>query len=618
MTGFRPFGLTFLSPPRLLLAALSLAWLAACASPSGPSEVTEVPQRVPTVLRITILGGFVSAGETVPVQLENLSDREIEFNLCLEQEWERWTGRSWVSHEIDRAGSTCTLDLHTVSPGETVIHDLWIQARDLPRGIYRIVFGSVRWGDAEGESALLPREDRTTNSVEAPRRFDPKGQPGGVEVVLAGRVVDPAGAPIESAVVVVRTRCAPDPPDPCGVSTTLSTNEAGRFITRFDHGSEEAFPATAEVSARPPIGRGYVLGSASREGIDVEYQPIPASDTTFVRLTLPSRRSASRAPEWVRRASPSGLVVDSQRIYGSGSCGAYALDRFTGEALWCEGRGPRFGPLFVVARDVVVTSVSGVLRGFRTSTGELLWTRGDVPSQSLVAAEDHGLAATDGSTVAAYDPETGATRWRVPMEDGGGVNMALGSGLACAERLVVPPGDARIECWDAATGEALWSRFVGSPAWIVIVGDRLVLAGGETERESGWIGLDARTGETVWKSPVPANRGPALSESGEVVYACSGSECLAVETRDGSVLWRRAFEGQEGGPAVARDRLYVLAADGSPRASLLVLDAASGATRERIDPDPFDDSGFFGTPAGQGDRVYVHGAFDHLYAFRLE
>ncbi|MBW3660640.1 MAG: hypothetical protein KY397_03290 [Gemmatimonadetes bacterium] len=125
----------------------------------------EISERNPTFLRITILGGFISAGETVPARLENLPEREIGFNLCLEQEYERWTGERWIAHEVAREG-TCTLEVNTISPGETLLHDVGIGVRSLAPGIYRIAFGSVEWGLHEPEGGeALPKKDRTSNSV---------------------------------------------------------------------------------------------------------------------------------------------------------------------------------------------------------------------------------------------------------------------------------------------------------------------------------------------------------------------------------------------------------------------------------------------------------------------
>lgn len=445
-----------------------------------------------------------------------------------------------------------------------------------------------------------------------------------VRAVLAGRVVDPTGAPVgRLARVDLTAGCAPNAEmDPCSVSTTRWTDGQGRFVASFERDWNRSFSAIADLEIRPPVGRGYDLGIAVRKGVELRYQPEPPADTTFVEITLPSQRSASRAPEWVERISHRALSrpirADSRRVYLSDPGCVEARDRTTGALLWCEGSSSSLvGLPYLVVDEVVAMSRGEVFSGLDASSGEVLWTRTGAPNFPFVADEDHGIVATDGTAIAAYDPRTGATRWQTALDAGGRVTLAMGSGLVCAERLVTPPGNARIQCWDSRSGEHRWSRFIGSPAWVAIAADRVLLAGGEAEGESGWTGLDAETGETVWKAAVFADRGPALSDSGEVVFACSPAECVAVRTRDGSVLWRRALEGQKEAPAVAGGRVYVTAGGPLDR-SLYVLEATTGAIRERIDPDPFDSAGFCASPSAEGNRVYVFSCGWHLYAFEVE
>lgn len=162
-----------------------------------------------------------------------------------------------------------------------------------------------------------------------------------------------------------------------------------------------------------------------------------------------------------------------------------------------------------------------------------------------------------------------------------------------------------------------WSRFVGSPAWLAITSARVVLAGGESEREGGWIGLDAGTGETLWRSQVSGAKGPAVSENGDLVFACQTAQCVAVGTIDGRVAWRTNLAVEVGAPAFADGRLYVVENGPHPR-SLFTLDASHGGILERIDPDPFDDGGFCGPAAAADGMLFVFGCSGYLYAFEVE
>lgn len=444
------------------------------------------------------------------------------------------------------------------------------------------------------------------------------GPPEGYEVVVSGRVLRWDGTPpgdvslhavVHRGTIMSSTGAGP-------------VDESGRFT--FVH-RREVGPATVTVdlNARPRIGGGYDLGAASMKGLEVRYQPIPAADTTFVEIVLPPGRSESRRPEWVReidfRALSTPLRAGPSRVYFSAPSGVAALDRNTGEGLWQKGSsGGLAGLDFVVAGDVVAMARRDVLTGVRAGTGEVLWTIPiGLPLHSFAAAETTPIVAADRDILHGYDPESGALVWTRPLGIGGRVNVAIGSGLACAERLVSPPADARIECFDAATGSPRWERFVGSPGGLAIAPGRVVLAGGESGREPGWTGLDSTTGTTVWKSPeMDGLGGPILSDDGVVAVGCAsepGGGCVALRTADGTVLWHVELDGLVDGPAVAGGSVYAVAGE-RPR-PLFVLDLATGAVAERIDPDPLDAGGFCAAPAARDGMVFVFGCSGYVYAF---
>lgn len=448
---------------------------------------------------------------------------------------------------------------------------------------------------------------------------------GEIMAVIAGRITDREGVPVPGAVVFFSYPC-PGMPSTCTTSTAILTDEAGRFVAVFE---ETGTPLTtrAEVTARPPIGRGYVLGQTTIAGLKMSFQPAPAADTTFAALSLPSNHSESRRPVWVQeisfRALTRPLKADAEHVYFSSPGGVAALDRESGEYLWQEGSAPGLvGLPYALVDGIVVMARDEVLSALRSSDGELLWTRHGDPNLALTTTEEDGLFATDGESIAAYDHRTGAIRWENPLQPGGRVAMAAGEGLVCVERLVVSPAFARIECWSVSDGEPRWSRFIGLSAWHVITGGRVVLAGGETERERGWIGLDLNTGETIWKSALPPAGDPVISAGGQTLYACSshGSgtpECLAVRVADGTIAWRRSLEEEVSPAAIGEGALYVLQR-GPLLNPLLVLDPGSGVVRERIDADPLDEGSFCGTPAAGDDMVFVFGCHGYIYAFRVD
>ena len=98
-----------------------------------------------------------------------------------------------------------------------------------------------------------------------------------------------------------------------------------------------------------------------------------------------------------------------------------------------------------------------------------------------------------------------------------------------------------------------------------------------------------------------------------MAFACSSEACFAIRTSDGAVVWRTAFDRYVGAPVFADGSLYVRVGEESGATSLYVLDAQSGAIRERILPDPFD-YGFCGDPVLTSGRLAIRGC-GSLYTF---
>jgi outer membrane protein assembly factor BamB len=426
-----------------------------------------------------------------------------------------------------------------------------------------------------------------------------------VEAVVAGRVTDAGGNPVEGAYAYVTLECSSDPEPGCLTATGGITDADGRFVLTFEFGFQSIYPVRARVEVTPPLGMGYVLGEARIEDSGAVFQVPPAADTTFVALVLPPNTVDSRRPIRIQSVGhrTGGLRADRQRVYLSSPSGVTAMDPRTGECLWQRGSVSGLaGPAYALVGDVVAIARGGSLSAFRAIDGEMLWSRDAVPNRRLRTGGSERLFATDGLGVVAYDVRTGETRWRRELIGNGNVALAADEGLVCAEIL------AWVECWEPSSGESVWSRPTDFADWLAIAGERVILGS-----EAGWSALDAGTGEKVWEIRFERGYVPALSEAGDLAVACPPSECVAVRTEDGEVAWRTSIEGFLGGPAVADGVVYVPVRE-APSSGLYLLDAATGAVRDRVLPDPFDGD-FYGTPAVGTDFVFVFGGFGNLYTF---
>lgn len=306
---------------------------------------------------------------------------------------------------------------------------------------------------------------------------------------------------------------------------------------------------------------------------------------------------------------------DERRFFVAAG-GIYALDPESGSPLW-DSPGGRVGPEFQVIGDLLVVEQGG-LKGVRAADGTAIWDRPGAPVGGVLGTVSEGVVSTDGEVLAAFDLGTGRERWRVTLEPGGGVNMAVGEGVACTERLS-PRGDAVVQCFRADDGTPIWTRRMESAAWIAIVGGLLVLAGGEIVAEPGWVAVKPATGETVWKrTDLPVLW--AVHERGRgILVACdSGSgRCFAVRASDGSVVWEASIGADLGGMIAASGRLLVFAPPYPLTDTIHVIDLETGARRGAIVSDHPGVTGFCSGPAVSGDRMLVYGCGGFLLAYRL-
>ena len=454
----------------------------------------------------------------------------------------------------------------------------------MARGVVLTLLSLLIWAAGCGDSP-----------VTGPPRDEPVDH---VEAIVAGVVTDPEGNAVPHALVNVSAICFVEPDQGCPMQQRGGMTDAqGRFLVGFEIGLQSSHTVQLELEVVPPLGMGYVLGKASIEATGL-YQPPPVADTTSIRIVLPPNSVESRGPIRVESGYHRShhLRASAERFYMSGPEGVGALDPATGEWLWVRGSlGGLAGPQYELVGDIVLIARMDGVAVLKAADGEPVWQRDGVPNETLTAWAPLGLYASEGGIVMAFDPVTGATRWTRQLIGSGNVVLAASAELVCSEIL------AYVECWDPATGERIWAQPTEFGSWLAFAGP-LVILGSQT----AWTAMDAGTGQVVWEASIESGSPPVASEDGEHALACSGSACFAVRIADGGIAWRTTFERDVGAPAVEGGLLYVRVGHEFGSTSLYVLDAATGAIRERILPDPFD-YGFCGDPAVTADHLAIRG-----------
>jgi outer membrane protein assembly factor BamB len=163
------------------------------------------------------------------------------------------------------------------------------------------------------------------------------------------------------------------------------------------------------------------------------------------------------------------------------------------------------------------------------------------------------------------DPETGKAQWKRQVAELNASAPAYADGRLYISNL--EPG--QVQALDAETGRSVWrhplpGRSESSP---VVVGDKVVMG-----CECGTLfALDKDTGRTIWETDLGGEikGAPALSE-GILYIGAYGGTVSAIRLNDGSVKWQaNAQSAALGGagnfyatPTVAFDRVYVGNTDG--------------------------------------------------------
>lgn len=214
-----------------------------------------------------------------------------------------------------------------------------------------------------------------------------------------------------------------------------------------------------------------------------------------------------------------------------------------------------------VSDDAIYVSSQGVVR-FDRGTLERVWRAlpGIHTFEPVVTPQAVLVGSTQG--LYALAPDSGATRWHLPSAE------ALFSPTVSAATAYVGGQDGSLRAVAIGTGEVLWERRLHGWIYPPAVVDGVVVAGG-----SGAIlhGIEARSGRTRWTRELAQELvyRPVAAGRGRVIVTTFAPEVALVDVAGGRVVWRRADPTPSFPPAVAGDRLYAGAFDGTLKARRL-------------------------------------------------
>ena len=359
------------------------------------------------------------------------------------------------------------------------------------------------------------------------------------------------------------------------------------------------------------LGLALALAASAGPGILTSLPPAPVKvyGITWERPFVPLR-----ALEW-KPVEAGGVTVDPATgiaVFGTRDGWLHAV-RPDGSVVWELDAGGKIGPLAIDGDTVYAGSSMGQLHAVAIATGKERWRyKAEEDLTTRPAVRDGALfVASLEDTLYCLDAATGAWRWHHRRESKGAGFTVFGAASAVLgpDAVYGAYSDGFVAALDPATGAVRWERRVSPPGDPADV-DALAFDSGRlyaAAYSGAVIGLDAKTGETLWSFAAPAVT--QLSVQGGLVIAVTPTTIHALSPADGTAAWSTPLGAgtAAGAPILLGKWLFVPANHGGLR----VLELATGRTLRTFDPG----TGVSSTPGLRGGRAYVLSNGGDLFAF---
>lgn len=211
-------------------------------------------------------------------------------------------------------------------------------------------------------------------------------------------------------------------------------------------------------------------------------------------------------------------------------------------------------------RRVYIPQQNEQLTALNRQTGEVVWVRAIETQWPLVVGNDAVYAAASDE-LHALDAETGATRWRVPLERPLLAPLTFDSGWLVA---ILERGD--VLGIRAADGREIWRHRLGNdtPVSAVVPGDAdalyLSLDGGHV------VALSLTDGHELWRRQLPGRLSEPAWAPERVFVGSTDNFFYALDSKDGSLKWKWRSGGDVIGAAADEGLVFFASLDNVIRA----------------------------------------------------
>jgi len=223
----------------------------------------------------------------------------------------------------------------------------------------------------------------------------------------------------------------------------------------------------------------------------------------------------------------------------------------------------------MVNDDTAYLALERQIYAIDTSNGTELWrfpieANNNITFYAAPTLTDDGQLIVGGYNNILYslDPQTGLENWSFSQA----ANRYIGSTLAREQGIFAPNADNQLYALDT-TGNLRWKFPTSGPLWAMPTTDLDCTCIFLSSMDHQLYSIDAATGVKNWQTgPVGGSFSgtPTLSEEGILYAGTYANEMLAIDAKDGNVLWRIPTSNWVwGGPALQDDRLYFGVLDGT-------------------------------------------------------
>jgi outer membrane protein assembly factor BamB len=276
-------------------------------------------------------------------------------------------------------------------------------------------------------------------------------------------------------------------------------------------------------------------------------------------------------------------------------------------------------PGLAVGNETAYVAFNNHVYAVQLSNGTQQWRYPAERDNSITFYADPVLSPDGQLIVGGYNrilyslnPENGSSNWQFNQAE----NRYIASPLVNEEGIFAPAADENLYAL-TLSGQPRWSFTSQDEAWARPASgndcDCLYLPA----MDHTVYAIDPNDGTQIWQSIELGGAivgEPALSEEGILYIGTFGSEIVALDANNGSVLWRVPTDGWVwSGPTLVDDRLYFGDLDGN----FYALDAGDGSEIWQLTPEQLNGE-IVGSPLVIEEDIYIATQGGNLYNIDLD